>query len=185
MRRRIRFASAYLTALYSLAGCFRPTTEWRQLGEAKGCTPELLARTPAYDSSHVLGLVGHCRLVLIDAAAGWLDLNRRSGTLGHENRLTLWKTDSLHRYSFEQAGFTPDLPQVTVSERGLDYLTVVFNPNWMSDADGAKIWELPISKEGVWGFGGYFEEGAYVVPSDADGNALGHRAGFHCATRVK
>jgi hypothetical protein len=178
-----------------------------RLGEVKGCTPELLARSPAYDSSAVLGLAGHYRLVLIDTAAGWLELNRLSGTFGHEDILTLWKTDSLHRHSrvnlisrqrtpanqpivgqlggFEKAGFTPDLPQVTLNDRGLDYLTVVFSPNWMSDGDGATIWSLPISKEGTWGFGGYFSEGAYTVPSDADGNPLGQRAGFHCAIRVK
>ena len=85
---------------------------------------------------------------------------------------------------FEKAGFTRDLPQVTLNDRGLDYGTVVFSPNWMSDGYGATMWSLSISREGAWGFGGYFSEGAYTVPSDAHANPLGQRAGFYCAIRV-
>ncbi|HEV7990792.1 MAG TPA: hypothetical protein VGP25_03160 [Gemmatimonadaceae bacterium] len=190
--------------LLLLAGACHRITSWPELAERKGCTPQLLASAAPYEPSRMPELAGSYRLVLIDTSHGWLEIERNDGELANEHRLTLWATDSLHRYSryndfrkrrdstdrpligilvgYEKAGFTADRPQAQITGLRYDGLSVVFQPEIM--LDGAS-WDLPIQRQGSWGFGGYFQERANVLPGGAHGESLGQRAGFYCALRVE
>ena len=82
---------------------------------------------------------------------------------------------------YEDAGFTPDRPQVEVAAPGYQ-LVVRFQSDYSFDNP---LWELPIERRGSWGFGGFFEEASIVRPSGEDGNALEQRAGFYCAFKQR
>jgi hypothetical protein len=190
-----------LVILFSaILGCHAPIRAWPDLARTTGCTPALLASASDYAPSRLGELTGQYTLVQIDTARGWIELKRRQGTLNRHPVLTLWSTDSLHRFSrenpltkrrvpadialagalsgYERAGFTPDRPQVEVSGPGYDWVVIRFQPELVFDAP---LWELPIQRLGSWGFGGYFTEGSIVVPVGEDGRALGQRSGFYCA----
>jgi hypothetical protein len=161
----------------------------------------LIASAPRYQSTDVQTLAGQYTLVQIDTTRGWFEFERKHGTVGRYPTLTLWATDSLHRFSrlspftqrripadipligalsgYEHAGFTPDRPQVEVSAPDY-YLVVRFEPGFVFDAP---LWELPIQRQGTWGFGGHFEEASIVLPTGTDGRMLGQRAGFYCALK--
>jgi hypothetical protein len=186
----------------SLIGCHRQSSPWPALAARTGCTPDLLARTREYDSSYVRSLAGSYQLVQIDTTPGWIELEASYGTLEQWPQLRLWMVDSAHAHSrrnmftkalvpanrpiagslsgYEREAFTADYPQVEVSSKALDYLVVRFTPKLVLDGP---LWEFPIQRLGAWGFGGYFEEGSYVVPTRPDGTPLGQRAGLYCAFR--
>jgi hypothetical protein len=185
-----------------VSGCHAPIRGWADLARTSGCTPELIASAPHYHATGAEHLAGQYTLVQIDTARGWFEFERRYGTPGRYPVLTLWRTDSLHRFSrvnpltkrrvpadiplmgalsgFERAGFTPDRPQVEVAGPGYDWVVVRFQPEMVFDAP---LWELPIQRHGDWGFGGYFAEASIVVPTGTDGGMLGQRAGFYCALK--
>lgn len=186
----------------TVLACHRQGFGWPDLASKTGCTPELLARTPSYDSSRVLSLVGSYRLIEIDTARGWIELESSFPHPGEWPRLRLWVVDSVHarwRRSIitqslvrvnrpvagmvagnEEKGFTADNPQTEVTSRDLNELTIRFTPGIVLDGP---IEFLPIARLGSWGFGGYFEDGAIVVPVGRDGKPLGQRAGYYCAFR--
>lgn len=199
--RRLALSTALLAAL---VGCHHQPSTWQELAAKNGCTSELLARTAPYDSTRLSTLVGSYRLVQIDTTAGWFELERGYGDAGRASAMRLWAADSLNAHwrknlftgkigpvnrpisgalaGYENAGFSAGNPQIDVTSRALDYLTVRFTPQLMFDG---QIWELPIERLGSWGFGGHFEEGSYVVPAGRDGRALGQRAGFYCAFKLR
>jgi len=182
--------------------CHRPLPSWRDVATGSGCTPELLARTAAYDSTRVLDLIGSYRLVQVDTTRGWIELERHNGSPGTAIPLRLWATDSTHRRwrrnpmtgklvpanrpivgilaGYEEKGFSPENPQVVVTSPALDYLTITFTLQPMFDGT---LWEFPIQRLGSWGFGGFFYDAEYVVPAGVDGKPLDQRAGFYCAFR--
>ena len=199
MQRRLLYRSGWFLALCAIIGCRAPIHGWPDLARTSGCTPELLASAPRYRATDVLKLAGQYRLVQVDTTRGWFEFEREQGIVGQYQTLTLWPTDSLHRFSrfsplttrrlpadiplvgalsgYEHAGFTPDRPQVEISAPDY-YLVVRFVSGYEFDAP---IWELPIERRGSWGFGGYFAEADIVRPAGSDGKALGQRAGFYCA----
>lgn len=192
----------WLVALGTVLGCHAPIRGWADLARTSGCTPELIASAPRYQANDVRNLAGQYTLVQIDTARGWFEFERAYGSVGRYPTLTLWSTDSLHHFSrlnpltkrrvpaniplagalsgYERAGFTPDRPQVEVSGPGDDLVVVRFQPEFVFDAP---LWELPIQRQGSWGFGGYFAEASIVLPQGADGRVLGQRAGYYCAFR--
>ena len=197
MHRRV-----WLVALGIVFGCHAPIRGWADLARTSGCTPELIASAPRYQAADAQKLAGQYTLVQIDTARGWFEFEREYGTVGRYPVLTLWRTDSLHRFSrvnpltkrrvpadiplmgalsgYERAGFTPDRPQVEVAGPGYDLVVVRFQPEMVFDAP---LWELPIQRHGSWGFAGYFAEASIVLPRGPDGRVLGQRAGFYCALK--
>jgi len=196
------YRRAWLVALGAVCGCHAPIRGWTDLARTSGCTPELIASAPRHQATDVLSLAGQYTLVQIDTTRGWFEFERENDVaFKRYPTLTLWPTDSLHRFSrvnpltarripadiplagalsgYEHAGFTPDRPQVEVSAPDYD-LVVRFQPGWEFDAP---MWDLPIERHGSWGFGGYFAESEYALPAGPDGKALGQRAGFYCAFR--
>jgi hypothetical protein len=195
------YRKAWLVAVGTVFGCHAPVRGWADLSRTSGCTPALIASAPRYQGTNVQTLAGRYALVQIDTARGWFEFEREYGTVDHYPTLTLWPTDSLHRFSrvsplttrripadiplmgalsgYEHAGFTADRPQVEVSAPDY-YLVVRFQPGFEFDAP---LWELPIQRQGSWGFGGYFAEAPIVLPVGKDGRALGQRAGFYCALK--
>src|SRR4051812_21549109 len=109
-----RFAMSSL--VIAIAACHHRADSWVALSRSKGCTPELLASTPSFDSARAVTLAGSYRLVQIDTARGWTELSRKWGYFGHEDTLTLAVADSAHRYwrwsDFRQANFKTDRPIV-------------------------------------------------------------------------
>jgi hypothetical protein len=81
---------------------------------------------------------------------------------------------------YEDKGFSADNPQVEVTSRTLDELTIRFGRGFVFDGP---ILLLPIERIGSWGFGGYFEGDGYIVFGGRDGKPLGPRAGYYCALR--
>ena len=181
-----------------LTGCHHQPASWASVSTETGCTPQLLARTAAYDSTRVLALAGSYRLVQIDTARGWTDL---FPSRSEWPRLALRAADSAQAHTVQsgmgrnvavyrpivgstgvdQRGFSAENPQVYVDSRSLNYLTIQFTPRPMLDGP---IMILPIERLGPWGFGGYFREGSLFVPAGRDGKPLGQRAGFYCAFRL-
>ena len=196
------YRKTWLVVLGTVFGCHAPIGGWADLARASGCTPDLIASAPRYQSTDIQKLAGQYTLVQIDTARGWFEFERKYGTVGRYPTLTLWVTDSLHRFSrlnpltkrrvpadiplagalsgYEHAGFTPDRPQAEVTGPDYDHVVIVFQPEMVLDAP---LWELPIQRIGNWGFGGYFAEGSIVVPVGVDGRVLGQRAGFYCALK--
>jgi hypothetical protein len=193
-----------LLASAAIDGCRPSATTWQAQAERAGCTAALLASTARYDSSQVLQLAGTYRLVQIDTARGWFELEQEYGDASLRSTMRLWVADSATRYSrvnpltqqrmavdrpivgmlsgYEAKGFTADNPQIQVTGKRHDGISVVFDPR--PTLDGS-MWGFPIERRGSWGFGGYFSEGSYVVPVGLDGRPLGQRAGFYCAFRVE
>jgi hypothetical protein len=188
-------------ATLTAAACRRPMAQWHAVSQRSGCTPALLRATPAFDTAHILGVVGTYELVQVDTARGWHTVG---GTAAHPwPVLDLWAADSVHAHSrrdglthelvaanrpvvgalrgYEMEGFTADNPQAELAPHRETYLIVQFSSQPMGD--GSTIWTLPVTYLGNWGFGGYYQEGAYVLPAGPDGEPLGQRAGFYCAFR--
>lgn len=188
----------------ALAGCRPTATTWQSEAERVGCTAAMLAATAPYDSSQVLQLAGTYRLVQIDTARGWFELFGKYGAASTFPTTRLWIPDSATRYSrinpltrkrmavdrpivgmlngYEDKGFTADNPQVELSGKSRDWISVYFDPR--PTLDGS-MWLFPIQRHGPWGFGGYFVEGSNVVPTGVDGKPLDQRAGFYCAFRIR
>src|SRR4051812_44922557 len=193
-----------LLASLVLEGCRPSATTWQAQAEREGCTAALLASTAPYDSSQVLQLAGTYRLVQVDTARGWFELSRKYGTTSTHPTMRLWVPDSATRYSrinpltqermavnrpivgmlngYEDKGFTADSPQIQLTGRSRDWISILFDPRPMLDGS---VTLLPIERRGPWGFGGYFAEGSYVVPVGVDGQPLDQRAGFYCAFRIR
>jgi hypothetical protein len=197
---RVAIGSSLLAAL---VGCHHRLASWQEVAAESGCTAELLASTAAYDSTRVLALAGAYRLIQVDTTPGWVELEVAHSFPAQGRLLRLWVADSVNARwrknlwtrelvrvnhpiagalsGYEDKGFSVENPQVEVTSRALNYLTVRFTPQPVFDGP---LWEFPIERLGPWGFGGYFLEGSYVVPVGRDGQALGQRAGFYCAFRL-
>jgi len=192
---------AWIIVLVAAVGCHPSIRGWPDLARTTGCTPELIASAPPHEATDFRKLVGTYTLVQVDTTPGWFELERKYGIVSKYPTLTIWTTDSVHRFSrfsplaqrripadiplagaltgYEDAGFTADRPQVEVSAP--DYQLVVrFQSDYSFDNP---LWELPIQRRGSWGFGGFFEEASIVRPAGEDGKALAERAGFYCACR--
>lgn len=197
-----RAAAAVL--IVALVGCQHRVSTWRDVARATGCTPELLARSAPYDSTHVRDLAGTYRLVQVDTAHGWVATEVKNGAPVEGRPMRLWVPDSIVAHwrrhplsrklipanrpivgevpSYGEKGFTDMNPQVAITGAASDRLVIQYHSRMA--LDGVADWNFPIERVGTWGFGGYFDEGPdWIIPFGVDGKPLPPRSGYYCALR--
>ena len=207
---RLRIGSVLLSAILS---CHNRATTWRDSASASGCTAELLAHSPRYDSSDVRALVGVYRLVQVDTAAGWHELEAylrerimrdtsRRNTQVASNALRLWSTDSVPARTWPDSNggtlIHVRTPVAGALGRSSGAGFPADYPQVEATSAGLDYLEVrvtrqtvldgpggsaPIQRLGPWGFGGDLVERSLILAEGLDGRPLGQRAGFYCALR--
>ena len=182
----------------SVLGCAsRPAIPASTPRELPACTPALLASTPPYDTSRISELVG---------VYGWMSVDtlstREAPFQGARWRdyFKLWLTDSALRrqhanapreffplgvisggiIGFDSSGFSRDNPQIQVPDYEQRYLMIRY---FAGSGNDLPMDELPISVLGVWGFGGYYENG-WPATKDRNGKLVPSFVGYYCAYRM-
>ena len=204
MQRRARL-DVVMSLLLTTSACQHRVSTWRDVAQASGCTPALLASATPYDSSRVRELTGSYRLVQVDTARGWVETEVQHSSPAAGRPLRLWVADSVVAHfrprlftgtlipakrpvigavtGYGESGFTDMNPQVEIGGAALNELTVAYHARPV--LDGVAPWRFPVERVGPWGFGGYFDQGAdWITPFGIDGKPLPPRSGYYCALRV-